>query len=576
MRLKLLLLVFSLLLPNLTYSQAIFYRDARFHPVIVPAGLGVVVSQDSIASQVGADILASGGNAVDAAVATGFALAVTFPQAGNIGGGGFMLVRMADGAENAGVYALDYRETAPATARPDMYINQDGSIDVQEKRFGIKSTAIPGTVAGLLLAQEKWGRLTRQQVLAPAINLARQGFLVGNSLAYSLDRASSRFQTEATKAYFLGVGKQGYKPGELFVQTDLANTLERISKQGAVGFYEGETAELIVSQVDSLGGSISLDDLKSYRPALREALVGHYRGYEVLSMPPPSSGGVHLIQMLNILEQADLNAIEHNSSGYIHLLAETMKPAYADRSLHLGDPDFSPVPVEELLAKTYAKSLWEKISTDRARPSEDILPTHFQTEESADTTHYSVWDAEGNMVSNTYTLNFSYGNGIAVEGAGFLLNNEMDDFSARPGAINAYGLVGSRANSIEPGKRPLSSMTPTLVLKNGKPFMVTGSPGGSRIITAVLQSILNAVDYDMNAAEIVSAPRFHHQWLPDMIFWERGISQDTRDNLIEKGQNMVEKPRNFGKLEVILKRNGVVQAAADPRWPDSGVAIQPE
>ena len=576
MRFKLLLLVFSLLLSNLAYSQAIFYRDARFHPVIVPAGLGVVVSQDSIASQVGADILAGGGNAVDAAVATGFALAVTFPQAGNIGGGGFILVRMADGAENAGVYALDYRETAPATARPDMYINQDGSIDVQEKRFGIKSTAIPGTVAGLLLAQEKWGRLTRQQVLAPAINLARQGFLVGNSLAYSLDRASSRFQTEATKAYFLGVGKQGYKPGELFVQTDLANTLERISKQGAVGFYEGETAELIVSQVDSLGGSISLDDLKSYRPALREALVGHYRGYEVLSMPPPSSGGVHLIQMLNILENTDLKGIEHNSSGYIHLLAETMKPAYADRSLHLGDPDFSPVPVEELLAKTYAKNLWEKISTDRARPSEDILPTHFQTEESADTTHYSVWDAEGNMVSNTYTLNFSYGNGIAVEGAGFLLNNEMDDFSARPGAINAYGLVGSRANSIEPGKRPLSSMTPTLVLKNGEPFMVTGSPGGSRIITAVLQSILNAVDYDMNAAEIVSAPRFHHQWLPDMIFWERGISQDTRENLIEKGQNMAEKPRNFGKLEVILKRNGVVQAAADPRWPDSGVAIQPE
>ena len=576
MRLKLLLLVFSLLLSNLAYSQAIFYRDARFHPVIVPAGLGVVVSQDSIASQVGADILASGGNAVDAAVATGFALAVTFPQAGNIGGGGFMLVRMAKGTENAGVYALDYRETAPATARPDMYINQDGSIDVQEKRFGIKSTAIPGTVAGLLLAQEKWGRLTRQQVLEPAINLARQGFLVGNSLAYSLDRASSRFQSEATKAYFLGVGKQGYKPGELFVQTDLANTLERISKQGVVGFYEGETAELIVSQVESLGGSISLDDLKSYRPALREALVGHYRGYEVLSMPPPSSGGVHLIQMLNILENTDLKGIEHNSSGYIHLLAETMKPAYADRSLHLGDPDFSPVPVEELLAKTYAKNLWEKISKDTARPSEDILPTRFQTEESADTTHYSVWDAEGNMVSNTYTLNFSYGNGIAVEGAGFLLNNEMDDFSARPGAINAYGLVGSRANSIEPGKRPLSSMTPTLVLKNGEPFMVTGSPGGSRIITAVLQSILNAVDYNMNAAEIVSAPRFHHQWLPDMIFWERGISQDTRENLIEKGQNMAENPRNFGKLEVILKRNGVVQAAADPRWPDSGVAIQPE
>lgn len=569
------LLILTFFVSCVSYSQAIFDRDTRFHPVIVPDGLGVVVSQDDIASQVGASILAQGGNAVDAAVATGFALAVTFPQAGNIGGGGFMLIRL-NGEPGQSAYALDYREVAPATFHADMYVKPDGSVDAEKKRFSVDSAAVPGTVAGLLFAQEKWGRLSRKDVLEPAIRLALEGFSVNNSLAYSLGKASSRFQTEATKRYFLADENVPYKAGEHWVQTDLGHALKRVAEQGVEGFYQGKTAELIVKQIAGLGGSMTLEDLANYRPVLREALVGHYRGYDVISMPPPSSGGLHLIQMLNMLENTDFQGMEHNSADYLHLLIEVMKPAYADRSLHLGDPGFVDIPVNEIRSKEYARTLWEAISPEKARPSEEILPTQFAVQESPDTTHYSVWDAQGNMVSNTYTLNFSYGNGIAVDGAGFLLNNEMDDFSAKPGAINAYGLVGSLANSIEPGKRPLSSMTPTILIKDDAPFMVTGSPGGSRIITTVLQSILNVVDFDMNAAEAVTAPRIHHQWVPDRVFWEKGISYDTRKALKSKGQHLTDTPRNFGKLEVILKKNGVTQAAADPRWPGSGVAIQPE
>lgn len=533
----------------------------------------MVVSQDEIASQVGAQILAEGGNAIDAAVATGFALAVTFPQAGNIGGGGFMLVRLADEGE---LFALDYREVAPALSSSNMYLKEDGSIDERAKRFGIQAAAVPGTVAGLLFAQDKWGNLSRKQVLEPAIKLAESGFRVGDSLAYSLDRASRRFQTGETREYFLGPDQQGYKPGDLWVQSDLAETLTRISKYGRDGFYRGKTADLLVSQVQALGGLISSDDLKNYRPVLRKPVIGEYRGYEIVSMPPPSSGGVHLIQMLNILENAELQALEHNSASYLHLLVEAMKPAYADRSLHLGDPDFVAVPVSELISESYGDQIWAEISEAESRPSAEILPAHFAPEESRDTTHYSVWDGEGNVVSNTYTLNFSYGNGIAVAGAGFLLNNEMDDFSARPGARNAYGLVGSMANSIEPGKRPLSSMTPTIVLKDGEPLLATGSPGGSRIITSVLQSVLNVVDFDMNAAEAVSMPRIHHQWQPDQIFWEEGISVDTRRVMEGKGHVFADTPRNFGKLEVIINSGQGLQGAADPRWPDSGVAVEPQ
>jgi len=524
------------------YSQAIVDRDSRFHPVYVEQGKGVVVSQEVIASDVGARVLSLGGNAVDAAVATGFALAVTFPQAGNLGGGGFMVIRLAEQNHQSlgkdldhSFYALDYREVAPASFYPEIYLNSEGEVDTQKKRFSANSVGIPGTVAGLIYAQENWGKLDLRTVMQPAIDLAKKGFSVSHSLEYSLERARNRFQTDSTRSYFLGNEEKGYKEGELLVQEDLASTLERIANLGRDGFYKGETARLFVDQVNSLGGDVRLSDLENYQPIVREPVIGKYKGYEIISMPPPSSGGVHLIQMLNMLEHADFSQFEHNSADYIHLLTEVMKPAYADRSLHLGDPDFVSVPINALASKAYAKELFSKISLAQARPSEEILPTIFKPEESADTTHYSVWDAEGNMVSNTYTLNFSYGNGIAVAGAGFLLNNEMDDFSAKPGATNAYGLVGSEANSVQPGKRPLSSMTPTLVLKDSEPFMITGSPGGSRIITTVLHSILNAIEYDMNAAEIVSAPRFHHQWAPDLLFWEPGISVDTRKMLEQKG-----------------------------------------
>ena len=558
---------------NPVFSQAIYDRDARFHPVLAPAEYGMVVSQDRLASVVGAEILAAGGNAVDAAVATGFALAVTFPQAGNLGGGGFMLVHIA-GEDKT--YALDYREIAPLSFYPEMFIEADGSVDTSSKRFGVDSSGVPGTVAGLLLAQEKWGCLGREQVLEPAIKLAAEGFRLSDSLAYSLKRASGRFQTNKSKSYFLGEDFAGRNPGDIWVQSDLADTLKAISSQGMDGFYSGKVAELIVKQVQALGGSMTLEDLASYKAILREPVMGTYRGYQVASMPPPSSGGVHLIQMLNILENAELDSLEHNSSEYLHLLVEAMKPAYADRSQHLGDPDFVHVPVDQLISKEYGADLWEQIDPGRTRPSEEIAPFNAVPQESSDTTHFSVWDAQGNVVSNTYTLNFSYGNGIAVDGAGFLLNNEIDDFSATPGASNAYGLIGGLANAIEPGKRPLSSMTPTILFNDGKPFMATGSPGGSRIITTVLQSILNVVDHSMNAAEAVSVPRIHHQWQPDQIYWESGISSDTRKALERKGHSFTSRPRTFAKLEVILEIESGLQGASDPRWPESGAVVQPE
>lgn len=567
------LFVLMLCLANLAFAQAIYDREARFHPVLASMDRGMVVSQDEIASAVGAEILAAGGNAVDAAVATGFALAVTFPQAGNIGGGGFMLVYLAE--ENR-ILALDYREVAPGSFHANMFVRPDGSVDTGSKRFGVNSTGVPGTVAGLLIAHEKWGRLSRQEILAPAIDLAAKGFRVSDGLAYSLKRASGRFQTDQAKMYFLGKDFSGPNPGELWVQSDLANTLEVISEQGKMGFYSGEIAQLIVDQIKALGGTMTLEDLAGYEPIIREPVQGSYRGYGVASMPPPSSGGVHLVQMLNILENANLQAIEHNSSAYLHLLVEAMKPAYADRSHHLGDPDFVKVPVNRLISKEYAAELWDQIDPVQARPSEEIAPFGPNVEESTDTTHFSVWDAEGNVVSNTYTLNFSYGNGIAVAGAGFLLNNEMDDFSAKPGAANAYGLIGGEANSIEPGKRPLSSMTPTIVFKDGKPFMATGSPGGSRIITTVLQSILNVVDHSMNAAEAVSVPRIHHQWHPDQIYWESGISADTRKAMEKLGHSFDARPRTFSKLEVIMQTESGLQGASDPRWPGSGAIAQPE
>ncbi|MBC6427672.1 MAG: gamma-glutamyltransferase [Cellvibrionales bacterium] len=555
-------------------AQPIFDRGARFHPVQAPPGKGMVVSQDRLASEVGARILARGGNAIDAAVATGFALAVTFPQAGNLGGGGFMLVYL---AESDQYHALDYRETAPASAQADMYVTAAGTIDTRKKRYGIESVAVPGTVAGLLHAHQKWGRLSRRQVLWPAIRLATKGFIISDSLAYSLQRAAPRLQTATTKAYFLDRDGNARPPGTHWRQPDLARTLRRIARHGRAGFYQGDTAQKIIDQVTKLGGQLTAQDLRDYRSLERPPLIATYRGHQIIAMPPPSSGGVHLIQMLNMLENIDLANLEHNSADYLHYLIEAMKPAYADRSLHLGDPDFTPVPVAQLTAKDYAAKLWKEIDPARARPAAQIRPTQFalNTTESHDTTHYGVWDAEGNVVSNTYTLNFSYGNGIAVAGAGFLLNNQMDDFTAQPGTANAYGLPGGTANAIAPGKRPLSSMAPTIVARNGTPILATGSPGGPTIITAVLQSILNVVDFQMNAAEAATAPRLHHQWQPDRILWEPGIPADTRQILKSRGHPFAPTPRPFGKLQLIAHHNDRLQGSTDPRWPGGSAAVQP-
>ena len=541
---------------------------ARVHPVVGEAGM--VVARDAIASQVGADILAQGGNAVDAAVATGFALAVTFPQAGNIGGGGFMLVHLAK--ENRTI-ALDYRELAPAAAHREMFWNKDGGVDGQRSRASHQSAGVPGTVAGFVHVQQKYGSLPLKKVMAPAIKLAEKGFEVGYPLAHSLQRRGARLKSNpAAAGYFFKKDGSGYQPGDTLVQKDLAWTLGQIAKKGADGFYKGEVAKRIVAEMERGGGLITLEDLEQYQVVERQPVRGSYRGYEVVSMPPPSSGGVHLIQMLNMLEGFDLPQFGHNSAYYIHTLTEVMRRAYADRSKYLGDPDFYDVPVEQLTDKTYAEQLRKTIDLVRATPSLEVQPSLPPVEESPQTTHYTVWDKQGNVVSNTYTLNFSYGSGIAVAGAGFLLNNEMDDFSAKPGQPNAYGLVGGEANAIEPRKRPLSSMTPTMVFKDGKPWMATGSPGGSAIINVVLQTILNTVDFDMNVAEAAIAPRIHHQWLPDRLRLEEGISPDTQRLLVRQGHHLHSGRWMPGRTSTILYKNGRWYGYCDPRWP-GGAAI---
>ncbi|WP_461521278.1 gamma-glutamyltransferase [Porticoccus sp.] len=552
-------------------EPAIIDQNARFHPVL--SSTGMVVSQEVLASAVGAGILKQGGNAVDAAVATGFALAVTLPQAGNIGGGGFMLLHLAKGGRTL---AIDYREMAPAAADKDMFIDEHGEADADLSRFSHLAAGVPGTVAGLLHVLDTYGTMTVEQVMAPAIKLAEQGFIVSDTLAYSLSRAEGRLRADpASAGYFFRLDGGSLQRGYHWQQPDLANTLKRISAQGVDGFYRGETAALIVAEMARQHGLITLDDLAHYRVVERTPVFGHYRGYSIASMPPPSSGGVHLVQMLNILEDWDLASLGHNSAAYLHRLTETMRRAYADRSRYLGDPDFFPVPVAKLTDKSYAAQLRNSIDLDIASRSADIGPALSLEKESPQTTHFSVWDKWGNVVSNTYTLNFSYGSGIAVAGAGFLLNNEMDDFSAKPGVPNAYGLLGGEANAIEGGKRPLSSMTPTLVFKAGKPVMASGSPGGSTIITVVLQNILNVIDFDMNIAEATAAPRIHHQWLPDQVQYESGISLDTLNLLRQMRHQVAETPRVLGKIQAIVAEESVQHGVSDSRWP-GGAAVAAE
>lgn len=557
-----------LFVSSLTFAQnaPLVSYDALSRPTL---GLnGMVVSQEYNASEAGLAMLKKGGNAVDAAVATGFALAVTHPQAGNIGGGGFMLMYL---KELDKTIAVDYREMAPALAHRDMYLDASGNVDDNKARWSMQSSGVPGTVAGLVHILNKYGTLSLSDVLEPAIRLAEEGFPVSWPLYGSLTWAQRRLKNDAASAgYFYKADGSVYQPGELLIQSDLAHTFKLIAAKGAKGFYEGEVADKIVAAMEIGAGLITHQDLKNYVVKEREAVTGTFRDYKIVSMPPPSSGGVHVIQMLNVLEGYDLKAMGHNSAAYLHRLTESMKYAYADRSKYLGDPDFFDVPVSALTDKAYAASIRAKINVDKATPSSEISPAVKLPYESNETTHFSVADKFGNLIASTYTLNFSYGNGMSVAGAGFLLNNEMDDFSAKAGSPNGFGLIGGEANAITAGKRPLSSMTPTLVFKDGKPFIATGSPGGSTIITVTLQQVLNMTEFDMNPMAANAAPRIHHQWLPNMLAIEPGISADTIKILQDMGHVIPLKAgkahnRILGSVQSIMIKDGVLAGAADPR-----------
>ncbi len=538
----------------------------RVLPVI--AAHGMVSSQEVQATEIGVDILKRGGNAVDAAVAVGFALAVTLPQAGNLGGGGFMLVHLE--AQHKSV-VIDYRESAPADTKPDVFLDETGAAVPTKSRASGLGVGVPGTVAGLALALRKYGsgRFSLADLAAPAVALARQGLSVGGGLADSLSQSAPWLNRwPSSRAIFLHKDAAPFSRGDRLVQNDLANVLEAIGRDGERAFYEGPIAEKIVAAVRAAGGHMAEDDLRAYRAIEREPLRGTYRGYEIVSTPPPSSGGVHIIELLNILEGFPLAALGANSAATIHDLAEAMKLAYADRAEYLGDPAFATIPVKGLISKAYAAKLRAEIPADQARPAASIKPLDPLPYESDQTTHFSIVDAEGNAVSNTYTLNFSYGLGLVAEGTGILLNNELDDFAAKPGAPNAYGLVGGPANAPGPRKRPLSSMAPTMVFDKDGLVLVTGSPGGSRIITIVLEVLLNVLDFGMNIAEATEAPRIHHQGLPDELRVERGLSIDTI-HLLESQGYKVTVANAWGSAQTIARTKGLLIGAADSRQRDT-------
>jgi len=551
--------------PGFAQDAAIYSDMDRVHPVWARSGM--VASQEAVATQIGLDVLKRGGNAVDAAVAVGFALAVTLPEAGNLGGGGFMIVHMAGPGETT---AIDYREKAPGRASRDMFLDAAGNADSERSRYSGLAVGVPGTVAGLALALERYGTLPLADVVAPAIRLAEEGVIVSPALSDSLKESAEELKRwpSAAKIFFKPDGG-AYEPGERLVQRDLANSLRQIAEQGPDAVYKGDIGRLIAEQMARDGGLITVEDLAAYEAKLREPVRGTYRGHEVVSMPPPSSGGVHIVQILNILEGFPIGYLGAGSAETLHLMAEAMKLAYADRSEYLGDTDFVDVPVKGLTAKAYADELRARISANRATPSATIKPADPAPYESAETTHFSVVDKDGNAVANTYTINFSYGTGLVAEGTGILLNNEMDDFSAKPGVPNAYGLIGGDANAVEPGKRPLSSMSPTIVLKDGQVALVTGSPGGSRIITTVLQVIMNVIDHGMNAAEASHAPRIHHQWLPDEPRVEEGISPDTIRLLEAKGHTVTVQPVMGSTHSILRTPDGTLFGASDPRRPSA-------
>jgi len=531
---------------------------------------GMVVSASQLASQVGIDIMKSGGNAIDAAVATGFALAVTYPQAGNIGGGGFLVAHFADGRD----ITIDFRETAPAAANRDMYLDENGDVIKDMSLYTHRAAGIPGSVAGLLTAWRYYGsgNISLKQLIKPAIALAKTGFSISHKFSQDLNEYKSLFEEDngASKVFIRSDGKP-WQTGDLLIQKDLSKTLQQIAKYELDGFYSGKIARLIVKEMQDGNGLITLKDLESYNPKLRTPITGTYKDFDIISMGPPSSGGILLIQMLNMMENYELDSLNFNSADYIHLLTEVERRAYADRAEHLGDSDFWNVPIKMLISKNYALERTRNISMQKATPSIEVFAGDPLAYESPETTHYSVIDKDGNSVSITTTLNTNFGSRILVDGAGFFLNNEMDDFSVKPGTPNYYGVIGNKANAIFPNKRPLSSMTPTIVLKNDKPFIIIGSPGGSRIITTVLQVILNIIDYDMDVSEAVSVPRVHSQWLPDVTMAEpEAVSDSVRKELESRGHKIILR-NNIGSANGILIKEDGYYGGPDPRLENAAI-----
>ncbi len=558
-----------------TLATAPAVHAATREPVRAPHGM--VATTHALASEVGVAVLRRGGNAVDASVAVALALAVVYPFAGNLGGGGFMLVRMADGRTTA----IDYREIAPAAATRDMYLDEKGEV-TNNSTVGYRAAGVPGTPAGLALATEKFGTMKWADLVEPARRLAERGYEIDARDVRQLSGDASKLGKFAdSRRIFLRDGNP-YREGEILKQPELAKTLARLQKNGPREFYEGETARMIADDMKANGGLITLDDLKAYRAKEREPLRGTYRGYEILTMPPPSSGGAVLLEMLNMLERYDLAASGFGSSATLHLQAEAMKRAFADRAEYMGDADFVKVPIDRLISKEYAASRAATIDVARATPSTEVAPGLGVARESDNTTHFTVVDKAGNVVSNTYTLNLGFGSGVVAKGTGVLLNDEMDDFAAKVGVPNAFGLIQKENNAIAPGKRPLSSMTPTIVLgKDGKPWFALGSPGGPTIINTVLQVIVNVVDFKMNIQEAVDAPRIHHQWLPDSIRYETfGMPADVREALRARGQMLDDRSKTadtyrstIGDCQAIMidPASGVRLGAADSRYPGRAI-----
>ncbi len=529
----------------------------------------MVVAQEPLAADAGLAVLKSGGNAIDAAVATGFALAVTHPFAGNLGGGGFMLIRLANGTTSF----IDFREKAPLSATRDMYIGPDGK-PTRESLVGWRASGVPGSVRGFEYAHKKFGKRPWAKDMDPAIKLAQKGYTVSYALSESLKSGSKLLEKfDDSKRIFLKNGDL-YQPGDTFKQPQLAATLKRIKKYGAKDFYEGEIAKKFAAAQQANNGNITYDDLKAYQASERKPLTGHYHDYEVITAPPPSSGGIGILQMLGMLEGSGYEKSGPGSAAEIHYVSEAMRRFYADRSEYFGDPDFFQVPIPKLLDPKYVAMRRESIDRQHATSSDKIRPGNLTPTESTETTHFNIVDQEGNAVAVTYTLNGGYGSGVTVPGLGFLLNNEMDDFAAKPGEPNLFGLIQGEANAIQPSKRPLSSMTPTILAKDGKLFMLVGAPGGSRIINGVLQVILNVVDFHMNAQDAVDWPRFHHQWMPDKLYIEKGVSPDTIDMLRAMGHNVESSEKTavvIARVEAIVSDKGWLQGGSDGRGPGKAV-----